>query len=39
MGAFSRSWTITKLSFSVIGKDMEILLFICHGLDKAYLEC
>ncbi len=27
MGAFSRSWQITKLSFSVIGKDKEILLF------------
>lgn len=31
MGAFSRSWTITKLSFSVIGKDMEILLFPILG--------
>jgi hypothetical protein len=27
MGAFSRSWRITKLSFSVIGQDKEMLLF------------
>lgn len=27
MGAFSRSWQITKLSFSVINKDRELLLF------------
>lgn len=27
MGMFSRSWEVTKLSFSVIGKDKEILLY------------
>ena len=27
MNAFSRSWKITKLSFAVIGKDKEMLLF------------
>ncbi|USN43928.1 MAG: hypothetical protein H6500_06080 [Candidatus Woesearchaeota archaeon] len=27
MGTFSRSWKLTKLSFSVIGKDKELLLF------------
>jgi len=27
MGVFSRSWEITKLSFDVINKDRELLLF------------
>ena len=31
MGAFSRSWTITKLSFGVINKDRELLLFPILG--------
>jgi hypothetical protein len=31
MNAFSRSWEITKLSFSVIGKDRELLLFPILG--------
>jgi hypothetical protein len=31
MNAFSRSWEITKLSFSVIGQDREMLLFPILG--------
>jgi hypothetical protein len=31
MNAFSRSWEITKLSFSVIGRDRELLLFPILG--------
>ena len=27
MGAFQRSWDLTKISFSVIGKDKELILF------------
>lgn len=39
MGAFSRSWELTKLSFRVIGQDKELLLFplIALVLSIGYL--
>jgi len=39
MNAFSRSWELTKVSFSVIGKDKELLLFplIALGLSIVFL--
>ncbi|MBL4687381.1 MAG: hypothetical protein JKY37_22485, partial [Nannocystaceae bacterium] len=39
MNAFSRSWELTKVSFGVIGKDKELLLFplIALGLSIVFL--
>lgn len=37
MGALSRSWTLTKLTFSIIGKDKEMVIFPLIGTIAAIL--